>query len=349
VPLLGSEQTLKPALDGDWDDPAARTGALVQVLAALSGVEAWLDHQAAASEAAQAAVAIAQQVRDQDVEALSANVVRLRPGVAKDRRISVEDGEMRHGRKSRSWLFDGYKRHLLRDLDSGLVRAVGLTAANAPEASVTEAILADLARQDGQLSEIHLDRGYLASDLVRQRPADLAIYCKAWPVRNGDRYAKTAFVLDWDASTLRCPQGVTTPSSREQPCISPPYSARSARSGSAAPPAPPGAVCISTAMSACSRRCTSVNSRPRGERNCASGWPSSTPWRTSATGRASALAISACARTSSTCVAAPLSTICMSSHVPPCPLPSPPDYLTDVLVDLTLMYHVFSPPSSRRK
>ena len=43
----------------------------------------------------------------------------LRQGVAADRRISVEDAEMRHGRKSRSLLVDGYKRHVLRDLDSG--------------------------------------------------------------------------------------------------------------------------------------------------------------------------------------------------------------------------------------
>ena len=37
---------------------------------------------------------------------------------------------MRHGRKSRSVLFDGYKRHVLRDLDTGLVPAVGITPAN---------------------------------------------------------------------------------------------------------------------------------------------------------------------------------------------------------------------------
>jgi hypothetical protein len=47
--------------------------------------------------------------------------------VARDRRISVEDEHMRHGRKSRSTLVDGYKRHVLRDLDSGLVPAVGIT------------------------------------------------------------------------------------------------------------------------------------------------------------------------------------------------------------------------------
>ena len=36
-------------------------------------------------------------------------------GVAKDRRISVEDGQMRHGRKSRSVRVDGYKRHVLHE------------------------------------------------------------------------------------------------------------------------------------------------------------------------------------------------------------------------------------------
>jgi len=99
----------------------------------------------------------------------------------------------------------------MRDLDSGLVRAVGITAANAAEASVTDDLLADLTHQDIQLQEIHLDRGYLASSLVRDRPADPVIYCKAWPVRNGDHYAKTAFTLDWDAGTLRCPNDVVIP------------------------------------------------------------------------------------------------------------------------------------------
>src|SRR5205807_6823236 len=80
-----------------------------------------------------------------------------------------------------------------------------------PEASVTTALMADLAHQDVGLREIHLDRGYLASDLVRERPDELAIYCKAWPVRNGDRYPKTAFTLDWEASTIRCPNQVVIP------------------------------------------------------------------------------------------------------------------------------------------
>lgn len=45
--------------------------------------------------------------------------------------------------------------------------------------------------------------------MVRDRPEDLTIYCKAWPVRNGDRYAKTAFTLDWDVGAIRCPNQVS--------------------------------------------------------------------------------------------------------------------------------------------
>ncbi len=126
-------------------------------------------------------------------------------GVAKDRRISVEDGQMRHGRKSRSVRVDGYKRHVLHDLESGLIRAVGITPANVPEASVTEAISEDLEQQDVCLKELHIDRAYLSSHLVRERSDDLDIYCKAWPVRESKRFHKQAFTLDWEQQIIRCP------------------------------------------------------------------------------------------------------------------------------------------------
>ena len=141
VPQLAAS-SLKAALDADWDDPAARDQALARVLGLLDQVDAFIAGQAG-DQAAAAAVAAARQVRDQDVD-LTGPAPALRRGVANDRRISVEDAQMRHGRKSRSVLFDGYKRHVLRDLDTGLVPAVGITPANAPEASVTDDIAADL-------------------------------------------------------------------------------------------------------------------------------------------------------------------------------------------------------------
>ncbi len=208
VPQLAAS-SLKAALDRDWDDPAARDLALAQVLGFLDQVEAFTAGQPGGQAAA--AVAVARQVRDQDVDN-SGPAPSLRRGVARDRRISVEDGQMRHGRKSRSLRVDGYKRHVLRDLDSGLIPAVGITPANRPEAEVTGDISADLDAAGLRLAELHIDRAYLSSALVRDRGPDLAIYCKAWRVRNaGGRFAKGQFSIDFSGRRLTCPAGVNMP------------------------------------------------------------------------------------------------------------------------------------------
>ncbi len=189
--------SLKAALDLDWDDPDERAQALVRVLDALDAVEEYLNGSAGGErEATPAGIQTARRVRAQDVEEGGADgLPGLRRGVARERQVSVEDPEMRHGRKSRSRRFEGYKRHVLRDLDTGLVRAVGVTPANVPEAKATDAIAGDLAAQEVELTELHIDRAYLSSELVRERPEHLAVYCKAWAVRNAGRYPKTAFEL----------------------------------------------------------------------------------------------------------------------------------------------------------
>jgi hypothetical protein len=206
--------SLKAALDVDWDDPQEQAQALGVVLTALDAVEQWLTQQPTEVQAephVQDSLAAAHQVEAQDVVKTDRGTVELRQGVAPERRISIEDEQMRHGRKSKSQLIDGYKRHVLRDLDSGLVRAVGLTAANQPEASVTDAICADLAAQGVSLSELHIDRAYLSSTLVKERPPELAIYCKAWPVQPSDCFTKEAFTLDWTRRLMRCPNGLDMP------------------------------------------------------------------------------------------------------------------------------------------
>jgi len=203
--------SLKAALDLDWDNPQARTQALTQVLAALENVEQWLvQHPELIPEGSPVpdCLEAARHVRAQNVMSNEAAEPMLIKGVAKDRRIAIEDAEMRHGRKSRSVLIDGYKRHVLRDLDSGLIAAVGVTAANAPEASVAEPLKADLDAQKITLKELHIDRAYLSSTLVSERTPELEIYCKAWPVQQRPYFSKTAFQLDWERQVIRCPNGV---------------------------------------------------------------------------------------------------------------------------------------------
>ncbi|PZR88865.1 MAG: IS1182 family transposase [Candidatus Nephthysia bennettiae] len=205
--------SLKATLDCNWDDPVQREAALRQILQMVEQTGAYLDTQAptAADPTIQAARAAAAQVQAQDVVPGPTGEPVLRQGVAPDRRISMEDAAMRHGRKSRSVRIDGYKRHIACDLDTDLVVAVGLTPANVPEAQVGASILADLARLRARVVAWYMDRAYLSSVIVAQRAAETVIHCKSWEVHNGAYFAKTAFYLDWERRILRCPNNQEMP------------------------------------------------------------------------------------------------------------------------------------------
>jgi len=110
------ETSLKAALDRDWDQVGQREEALGLVLNVLQAVESWVQTlQQEERELAQPSLDIAQQVKAQDVQVDEHGKASLIKGVAKDRRGSREDGQMRHGRKSRSVRVDGYKRHVLHE------------------------------------------------------------------------------------------------------------------------------------------------------------------------------------------------------------------------------------------
>src|SRR5260370_40834627 len=118
--------SLKAALDRDWDQQLQKDEALTLVLQVLHTVDAWVQQLDDPEDKAVAdpVLAIAKQVEEQDVQISEEGKASLVKGVAKDRRISVEDSEMRHGSKSRSVLGDGYKRHAQHYLVRGIIRAI---------------------------------------------------------------------------------------------------------------------------------------------------------------------------------------------------------------------------------
>lgn len=214
APIM-TTSSLKAALDIDWDDPIAKEQALVTIVQTLDVVEFWVQQQqdldASTYRQVNESLAVGRQIQSQDIEEAADGSPKLREGVARNRRLSIEDAQMRHGRKSRAQRFNGFKRHVLQDLEIGVVRAVGITPANLPEAAVTEDIVSDLEPQAVNLCELHIDRAYLTSQIVKERPEDLTIVCKAWSVRNGKHFSKSAFTLDWEQGTIHCPNQVAVP------------------------------------------------------------------------------------------------------------------------------------------
>jgi hypothetical protein len=80
------------------------------ILDARHAVAHWLDAQPVSPETtsrAAARLAVAHQVCPQDLTTTPAGTPPMCPGVAAERRLSVEDAEMRHSRKRRRLLVDG--------------------------------------------------------------------------------------------------------------------------------------------------------------------------------------------------------------------------------------------------
>jgi hypothetical protein len=108
------------------------------------------------------------QIRTQDLEPdPHGGASRIRDGVTADRRVSVEDREMRHGRKSQSKRFNGFKRHIATDMDRGLIVACAITPANRPEAEAMPSLTTDLARQGLDVDAVG-DRSWIHQQHTRR-------------------------------------------------------------------------------------------------------------------------------------------------------------------------------------
>jgi len=213
--VLGS--SIKAGLDLDWDDPGARTAGLRQLLAQVEAVAAWLRREMADDLAAPPLKddwETLQHLIDQDTEPdPDDGGPRIRRGVARDRQISLSDPDMRHGRKSKSKLFNGYKRHVATDLDiRGLIAAVAVTPANQPEHTAALPLLTDCESLGRRVGTIAIDRGYLGAEAIRQRHVEGdRVVCKPFPSRNHGRFTKQDFQIDLSAQTVTCPNGVVRP------------------------------------------------------------------------------------------------------------------------------------------
>jgi hypothetical protein len=214
IPLL-LEKSVKKALDRDWSDDEQKAKAVDEVARQVLNLERWLSTQLAEEVGRpplEQLLATLRQLMDQDLEPdpNGGDGIRIADKVAKDRRISVEDEEMRHGRKSKTKRIDGYKRHIASDLDSGAVVACEVTPANVPEKEALSVLKDDLERQDVSFGELAIDRGYMGSPVVADLiDGGVPVLCKPWKRDNGGFFTKEDFDLNLRDKTITCPDGVT--------------------------------------------------------------------------------------------------------------------------------------------
>jgi hypothetical protein len=208
-----SADSIKAAIDIDWDDDEAQHEALNRLLDQVSRLETWVTKKAkkASTEPPlKDALALLRKVVEQDTEPDPPRGGRkIIEGVAPDRVVSLGDPDMRHGRKSRSKRFDGYKRHIA--IVDGLVLATAVEPANAREHEPAERLI-DAVERHGEVEILDIDRGYLASPAVeRLHRAGVTIHSRAWAMTNHGLFTKADFRIDLRRRLVTCPGGASAP------------------------------------------------------------------------------------------------------------------------------------------
>jgi Transposase DDE domain/Transposase domain (DUF772) len=208
-----SADSVKAAIDIDWDDDEAQQKALNRLLEQVSQLEAWVAKKAS-NEASvpplKDALTVLRRVVEQDTEPDPPRGGRkIIDGVAVDRVISLGDPEMRHGRKSRTKRIDGYKRHIA--VVDGLIVATALEPANVREYEPAERLL-KAARRHGKVRVLDIDRGYLASPAVAQlHRSGVDVHSRAWNATNKGLFTKDNFRIQLRRKRVICPAGTSAP------------------------------------------------------------------------------------------------------------------------------------------
>ena len=215
IPLL-TGKSLKAGLDIDWDNPREKKQALEVLLEQIRSLSSFVERELKEEldkPPLATRFATLKQILGQDIEPdPEGGGSRIRRGVARERRISVRDADMRHGRKSKSSRVDGYKRHVVVDVESTVILGTAITPANRPETEAMPRLLDELVQHADELTAAHIDRGYLAADeIARVRALGTDVHCKAFPLRNDGRFTKADFRIDFNAHRITCPAGQTVP------------------------------------------------------------------------------------------------------------------------------------------
>ena len=152
------------------------------------------------------AVALLRIVSAQDVEEDGAGGFKVREGVAKDRVISTVDTDTRHGHRSRSDRYDGYKVHLSADVDSDLITAgVATKATTSDDEVLPELIEADPLAIAELIADTHYGAGKTRAKLGA---SGIELVAPAPPIaKRGEYFSKADFTIDLENKVVTCPAG----------------------------------------------------------------------------------------------------------------------------------------------
>jgi Transposase DDE domain len=221
--------------EADWQDKDSRTALLIEVARdgarALQAVQH--DQELIAEERVAEAARLLREIIGQEFDVADQDVPRLR-GARRSRQIlSAHDPEMRHGRKTPSRQFTGYKLHAAVAVDVPIVTAISLSPGNEHDGQHASALV-DQQPEHRRPRRVIGDTAYgnvEAREQLEQRSVSVLAPVHSSSPKHGT-IPKEAFEIDLETDTVTCPQGKTTPiykTSRHRPNVTGERVARFAR------------------------------------------------------------------------------------------------------------------------
>jgi hypothetical protein len=151
-------------------------------------------------------------VRD-DLEADKEGRLVVAKRVAKDRLISLTDPHARHGRKSKSRRFNGFKLHLIGDLVSGLISAVAVTTGNTHDGAVANRLIRRAKALHEDIEQVLADTAYGGAALRHRVRGECQVHLLSPPPARKSqpgRLGRDSIDFDFAVLTATCAAGVTT-------------------------------------------------------------------------------------------------------------------------------------------
>jgi len=210
--------SFKGSLDLDWSDAEERRAVIGQLVAdarvtlsvaarALRGYAKDASQAQGLREAQQLLADLLAQDIDEQPE--DGGGPAIRRGTAKDRIVSTTDPEMRHGHKSHSKGFEGYKAAIVAETESGVILATNVRAGNVHDREGAADLVSEAVERSGQeIEEVLGDTAY--GDLeTRESIAALGaeVVAKAPPGTRKGMFDRTKFRVDPSRGVARCPAG----------------------------------------------------------------------------------------------------------------------------------------------
>lgn len=202
------KNNLKPKID--WDNKKEREELLSILVSDTREVLSHIDvnKEDMNAELKDSANLLAKIV-SQDIEKDEENKPRIKKGVSKDRVISTTDPEMRHGRKSSSGKFNGYKTHLTKDASSDIITNIDVSSGNFPDQGMTEPLIDEQEKEDKIKTKSLTGDGAYGSGKMRKRmeEREIELISKVPGTKDTDKISKEEFEVDLEKERALCPQG----------------------------------------------------------------------------------------------------------------------------------------------